>query len=221
MALISEKDAQAVREMLEASLKKPVKLVVFTTEGECMYCKETQQLAEEIAALSDLIEVEVHDIEKDAALAAKLDVDKTPAIVVMGKDERGQDKDYGIRFFGIPSGYEFMSLLDAIETVGSGDVQLSEETRKFLESLDEDVHIQVFVTPTCPYCPQAVTLAHHLAFASDRVKADMVEAMEFPVLSQQYNVMGVPRSVINETVHQEGAVPEPMFLVKLREAVSA
>jgi hypothetical protein len=66
-----------------------------------------------------------------------------------------------------------------------------------------------------------VTLAHHLAIASDLVTADMVEAIEFPHLSQKYNVMGVPRSVINETVHQEGAAPEPMLLERLKEAVLA
>ena len=64
-------------------------------------------------------------------------------------------------------------------------------------------------------------LAHHLAIASDLVTADMVEAIEFPHLSQKYSVMGVPRSVINETVHQEGAAPEPMFLEKLKEAAEA
>jgi hypothetical protein len=64
-------------------------------------------------------------------------------------------------------------------------------------------------------------LAHHLAIASDFISADMVEAIEFPHLSQKYSVMGVPRSVINETVHQEGAAPEPMFLDRLKEAVAA
>jgi hypothetical protein len=66
-----------------------------------------------------------------------------------------------------------------------------------------------------------VTLAHHLAIASDLVTADMVEAIEFPHLSQKYSVMGVPRSVINETVHQEGAAPEPILLERLKEAVLA
>ncbi len=64
-------------------------------------------------------------------------------------------------------------------------------------------------------------LAHHLAIASDMVTADMVEAIEFPHLAQKYRVMGVPRSVINETVHQEGAAPEPMFLERLKEAAAA
>jgi protein-disulfide isomerase len=64
-------------------------------------------------------------------------------------------------------------------------------------------------------------LAHHLAIASDKVTADMVEAIEFPHLAQKYSVMGVPRSVINETVHQEGAAPEPMLLERLKEAAAA
>jgi alkyl hydroperoxide reductase subunit AhpF len=81
--------------------------------------------------------------------------------------------------------------------------------------------MQVFVTPTCPYCPQAVVLAHKMAAASPLVRADMVEAQEFPHLATKYQVMGVPRTVINETTHVEGAAPESMVLGKLREAVSA
>jgi glutaredoxin len=79
--------------------------------------------------------------------------------------------------------------------------------------------MQVFVTPTCPYCPQAVLLAHKMALESDLVTADMVEATEFPHLSMKYSVMGVPRTVINETVHMEGAAPEPLLLAKVQEAV--
>ena len=81
-------------------------------------------------------------------------------------------------------------------------------------------YLQVFVTPTCPYCPQAVRLAHKLAMESELITADMVEAIEFPHLSNKYHVHGVPRTVINETFHQEGAVPEPLLLAKLQEAVA-
>jgi glutaredoxin-like protein len=222
MALIGEKDAALIREQFAQEIQRPVKLAVFTTAKSCMYCKETRQIAEELASLSDLLSLDVHDIDADSELAGQLGVDKTPAIVVMAKDEGDADyTDYGIRFYGIPSGYEFMSLIDAIQTVGSGSLDLSGETLAFLESLEEDVHIQVFVTPTCPYCPRAVILAHHLAYASERVTADMVEATEFPELSARYSVMGVPRSIINEDIHQEGAVPEPMFLARLKEAVAA
>jgi glutaredoxin-like protein len=136
-------------------------------------------------------------------------------VAVIGED------DYGIRFYGIPSGYEFTSLLESIRIAAAGQPDLGEETVEFLSSLSAPVHMQVFVTPTCPYCPQAVVLAHKMAAASPLVRADMVEAQEFPHLATKYQVMGVPRTVINETTHVEGAAPESMVLGKLREAVSA
>jgi glutaredoxin len=86
--------------------------------------------------------------------------------------------------------------------------------------LSEPLHLQVFVTPTCPYCPQAVILAHQLALESDYITADMVEATEFPHLSMKYQVMGVPRTVVNETVHVEGVAPEQMLVAKMEEALS-
>ena len=64
-------------------------------------------------------------------------------------------------------------------------------------------------------------LGFNLAVASDKVKAEMVEATEFPHLAQKYQVMGVPRSIINEDTHIEGAAPEPMVLDKIREALAA
>ena len=214
MSLLDEKVREQVVSEL-ADLKKPVKLIMFTQDFECQYCAETRQLCEEIAALSDHVSVEVHDFVADKDKVDEYGIDKIPAVAVIGA------KDYGVRYFGIPSGYEFTSLLDSIKTVSAGEVALLPETTAFLKDLKKPLHIQVFVTPTCPYCSQAVMLAHHLAIASDMVTADMVEAIEFPHLVQKYSVMGVPRSVINETVHQEGAAPEPMLLERLKQAAAA
>ncbi len=223
MPLLSPDDAKAVQEQFQQNITSPVKMIVVTTQQNCMYCNEVKMLAEELAELSPMIAVEVYDLERDKAIVDLYGLDKAPAIVVVA-DGRGEEPDtnYGIRFYGIPSGYEFMSLLDALNTVGSNgaSMQLMPETIEFLESLDRDVHMQVFITPTCPYCPRAVILAHHFAFVSPRVTSDMIEAMEFQELSNKYSVYGVPRTVINENVHQEGAVPEPMMLQKLKEAVA-
>jgi glutaredoxin-like protein len=221
MALLSPEDAQAVASQFEDNLQRPVKLVVATSQFNCMYCNEVKSLSEELAELSPNLTVESYDIDTDVADLAIYNLDKTPAIAIVADGGDEPDTDYGIRFYGIPSGYEFMSLLDAINTIGSDRVHLRQDTLAFLNSLQEDVHIQVFITPTCPHCPRAVILAHHLAYASPRVTADMVEAMEFQELSNRYNVYGVPRTVINEIVHQEGAAPEPMLLQKLRQAVAA
>jgi glutaredoxin-like protein len=214
MPLLNEEVKEQVKQQL-ADLAGPVRLVMFTQEFECQYCAETRQLVGEVAELSEQIAVEVYDFVEDKDRADELGVDKIPAVAVIGEE------DYGIRFYGIPSGYEFTSLLEAIQTAAAGEPDLNEETLGVLSELSEPVHIQVFVTPTCPYCPQAVVLGHHMAVASPMVRADMVEAQEFPHLATKYQVMGVPRTVINESTHVEGAAPESMVLDKLREALVA
>lgn len=216
MPLLSEQDATAIREQLDEMLTHPVKLVMFTQEFECMYCRETRQILEELTELSSLLSLQVYDFVADQEIADRYGVDKIPAAVIVRAAEDGADDiDYGIRFYGIPSGYEFVSLLEAIKLVGGAAPSLSPTTLEALETLTEPLHLQVFVTPTCPYCPRAVVLAHQMAFASSLVRADMVEATEFPQLSMKYNVMGVPRTVINEEIHIEGAVPEPMLVARL------
>ena len=217
MALLSEKDQATIREEF-AALQRPVKMIVFTQEFECQYCRDTRAIAEEVAALSDDITLEIYDFVEDKEIAEFYDIDKIPATVIMTGGEEAQD--YGIRYFGIPSGYEFSSLIHDIMMVGGTEAELTPETKAWLAGLTEPVHFQVFVTPTCPYCPQAVLLAHRLAMASDMVTADMVEANEFPHLSMKYNVMGVPRTVINEHTFVEGAVPEHMLLEKMQEALA-
>jgi glutaredoxin-like protein len=214
MPLLNDEIMEQVKGEL-ADLAGPIRLVMFTQEFECEYCAETRQLVEEIAALSDQIEVEVYDFVADEEKARELGVDKIPAIAVVGEE------DYGVRFYGIPAGYEFASLLHALKLVAAGEPELSDETLEVLAGVSEPVHVQVFVTPTCPYCQHSVMLAHQLAIASPNVRADMVEAQEFPQLAIKYQVMGVPRTVINEDVHIEGAVPEPMVVEKLQEALAA
>jgi glutaredoxin-like protein len=217
MSLLREKDREHLIQEF-AELEQPVALVVFTQEFECQYCKETRQIAEELAELSDRLSVQVYDFVADKELAEQYGVDKIPATVVtLGGDEA---RDYGIRYYGIPSGYEFSSLVHDILMVSVGESGLSAATRNWISELTEPLHLQVFVTPTCPYCPQAVLLAHQLALESDLIQADMVEATEFPELSIKYQVMGVPRTVINDTVHVEGAAPESMLLARLRQALA-
>jgi glutaredoxin-like protein len=222
MSLLNADIQRQVRDEF-ASLEHAVKLVVFTQNFECQYCKETRQLVEEVAALSDKLSVEVYDFVADKALADQYGVDKIPAVVMLADEGEGEAlaRDYGIRFYGIPSGYEFSTLIQDIVMVSQRDSGLSEQTRAELAALTAPLHLQVFVTPTCPYCPPAVHLAHQMALESALVSADMVEATEFPHLSQKYNVMGVPRTVINEGTFIEGAAPEAMVMDKVRAALKA
>lgn len=216
MALLNPKIQEQVRQLF-ADLEHPVRLLMFTQgEGgalECEMCADTRQLVEEVAALSDKIHLEVYDFLADAEVAKQYRVEMIPAIVIAGEE------DYGIRYYGIPAGYEFSSLIEDIRRVSSRKAELTPRTLEALAKLDRPVHIRVFVTPTCPYCPQAVVLAHNLALASPWIRADMIEATEFPHLANKYQVYGVPRSVINETIHLEGAYPEEMFVAEMMKVL--
>jgi glutaredoxin-like protein len=141
MPLLDEGTRQQIVQEL-AGLEHPVKLVMFTQTFECDYCNDTRQLCEELAELSDKLSVQVFNFVADEDKAQAYNIDKIPAIAVVG------EKDYGVRFFGVPSGYEFMSLLDSIKTVSAGKVAFMPETEAFLGDLERPLHIQVYVTPT-------------------------------------------------------------------------
>jgi glutaredoxin-like protein len=141
MAFLQDKDRTIIQTRFE-SLDHPVKLINFTQEQECMYCAETHKLMEDVAELSDKISLEVFDFVADQEQVKKYSIDKIPATVVEGP------RDYGIRFFGVPSGYEFGTLVEAIILASKGDSGLKPETREALAQLSEPVHLQVFVTPT-------------------------------------------------------------------------
>lgn len=199
-----------------SAITKKVKIVFFTQELECQYCKETREILTELTETSDKLSLVVKNLVLDKDEAIKYGVDKIPATVLLDEN----DKDYGIKFFGIPSGYEFASLLEDIKMLGTGITGLDPAVEESVKKIDSEVHMQVFVTPTCPYCPQAVITAHKFAYLNENIKSDMVEATEFPHLSNKYNVRGVPRTVINENTFLEGAAPEQMVLDKVKESLN-
>jgi glutaredoxin-like protein len=147
MPLISKKDADMLREEFAARLVRPVKLVMFTQTTECQFCTETRQIVEEVAALSDKIEPVIYDFVSDKAAAEAYGIDKIPAIALLGVQD-GQEHDYGIRFYGIPSGYEFATIVEDIFAVSRGESGVKPATQKTLAGLTQPVHMQVFVTPT-------------------------------------------------------------------------
>lgn len=214
MALIPQKERDILTKQFSEKLVNDVRLVVFSQEVPCLFCKETELVANELAEISPKIKVEKYDFVKDMMKAKEFRIDKIPAIAVIGK------KDYGVRFYGIPSGYEFNSLVGAILDVSRAESGLSQKTKDVLKLIDNSVHIQVFVTPTCPLCPAAVRLAHRLAIESDMIWADMVESTEFVPLAQKYSVTGVPKIVINEKFEFNGAVPEDLFVMHVMHALS-
>ncbi|MCS6788200.1 MAG: thioredoxin family protein [Aigarchaeota archaeon] len=206
MPVLKERERKYVKSLFEKELAGEVRLVVATQRFECEGCEVTRSIAEELAELSNQIKLEVYDLEEDAERLRRWGVDKIPALLVFGK------REYGVRYFGMPTGYEFAALLEDVVDVSRGTSRLSQTTKQRLSEIKEPVHIQVFVTPTCPYCPKAVRVAHQMAIENEHVVADMIESLEFPHLANRYGVMAVPKVVINDEVAFEGALPEHYFL---------
>ena len=217
--LLNENIQSQVREAFQA-IQEPVHILFFGTQADCQFCPDTLQLINELADLSEHITISNFDIDQDSAIAQNYNVERVPVLVIAGEDEDGP-VDYGIRYAGIPSGHEFSSLIQDILLVSGRDSGLNDSTREFLAELNEPVLLQVFVTPTCPYCPQAVITAHRMALESPWVEAEMVEATEFPLLSNQYDIMGVPDTVINHGKGKiVGAVPEGRLVIEIKNTLA-
>jgi glutaredoxin-like protein len=214
MALLSDEIKKQVKSQLQG-LYDTVILHVFTQEFECQFCRENRRLTEETAQLApSKVKVKVYNFATDKEAVAKYKIDKIPAIAVVGQ------KDYGIRFYGVPAGYEFTSLISGLKIVSEGKSGLSQTAQGKLGAITKPIHIKVYVTLTCPYCPSAVHLAHQLALASSLIQADMIEISQFPYLAVREQVMGVPKVVLEGFGTFEGALPEPQFVDKIVDMVT-
>lgn len=203
-------------------LKDPIQILFFNSSTQnCEYCEQTHQLLSEIVELSDRLDLRTYDLEGNPEIARRFNVTLVPGIVIASNKDNVV-LDSGVRFAGIPAGHEFSSLISAINLVSNGDSGLSEESRSWLASINKPIHLQVFVTTTCPYCPPAVTLAHRMALENKNIQAEMIEASEFYELSNTYGVSGVPHTIINQGKGEVvGAVPEQMLIDEMKRAMNS
>ena len=221
MPIISEKDQVALKERFKRELKNDVTLTLFTQRNsgltipgrECRYCDDTQKLMEELTTLSSKLHLEIKDFYTATEEAKSSGVERIPALIL------GTNGTSNVRFFGMPLGFEFATILEDLFTLSRGVSPLALETRKKLKRVKEDVHIQVFVTPTCQYCPQVARVAHAMAMENPRIVADVIEVEEFPILGRRYLISGVPKTVINETTQFVGAMTESAFVNRVLESV--
>ncbi|NWG08157.1 MAG: thioredoxin family protein [Chloroflexi bacterium] len=217
--VLNDQIVQQIQEAF-AEVKEPVQVLLFGSKENCDYCSETRQLLEEVTALHDKLELSVYDLQENADVAQQFNVTSAPGIVIAARED-AEVKNLGIQFSGIPSGHEFSTLINDIIIASKRDSGLSEKTREYLRSLDKPLHLQVFVTPTCPYCPRAVLLAHQMAMENPAmIRAEGVEATEFPELANRFNVRGVPQTVVNAGKGMVvGAVPEQNLIAEIQRAL--
>ena len=212
--MISDLEKDVIKKKFTA-LVDDVELAIFTQENECQFCKEARDIVLELGAMSPKIKTKVYDFIKNEDENIKYKIKKIPAIAIIGK------KDYGIRYYGVPAGYEFAAFVDDIIDVSKGTTSLSESIKKKLADIKKPVHLQVFVSPTCPYCPKAARIAHQFAIENEFIRADVIEMTEFPHLVQRYSVMSVPHVVINEDTSFVGAQPPEAFIEQINMALRA
>lgn len=219
-SIISDQDKAQIKRTLRKDLKADVNLRLFTQRPsrltipgrECPYCPQAQQLMEEISELSPKLHLEIIDFYQETEVAKKFGVSRVPAIVI------GTADSSSVKFYGMPAGYELATIVEGIKTISRNVSPLSMDTRKKLRQVNQPVHIQVFVTPTCPYCPNLARVAHAMALESPQISADVVEIQEFPALGHTYGIQSVPSTVINETIRFTGATTEAELVDKVLQA---
>lgn len=225
MPLLQDEDRQYLEESF-AALTRDVTLTVVAREPSRLVTpgeprpmhdasSELKQITSEVAAVSARLRLEQIDPADDEERARALVGDRLPAVVFSSERSKGK-----LRFYGLPAGYEMSTMVATILDLGGAEPVLPDEIVERMGALGRDVHIQVFVTPSCPHCPPMARAAFQLAAASERITADVVEVQEFPDLARKYQIRGVPMTVVNESKTLLGAVP-PQELLDAVEAAGA
>src|SRR6516225_7874043 len=150
MAFLSPETQTEIKKIFE-ELAGDVRLMFFTQRDspliipgeDCPTCKDTRTLLEEVVALSEKLHLEIHEVSANGEIAREYGIDRVPALIMTADGVKGK-----VRYFGLPSGYEFSVLLGSLVDVSKAESDLSEDTMKVLDTLDKDLHFQVFVTPT-------------------------------------------------------------------------
>lgn len=211
MPIFDEKTDQQLKQLL-SQMVNPIKINFWTQEIECPTCNINRQFLEEFASFNDKIKLTIHDFVKEKQFAEKYNIDKIPAIIVSDENENNMS----VRFYGIPAGYEINSFIAAClefskPTKDNFD-DIEPEIIERIKKIDKKIHIQVFVTLTCPYCPSAVAVAHRMSMINPDITSDMIESSTFTPLAIKYNVSSVPKTVINDKIEFVGAQPIKFLL---------
>jgi len=207
--LIPEESARELRTVF-ARLPYPIRVYLFTEKGKSeVFNKAAREIMKAFQSLSENIFLEEYPLSHDEAKRWK--VERSPTILF--------DPDfYRIRFVGAPAGEEGRTILEALLLLGTRSSELSQQSRKILEKIDSPRNVKVFVSITCPYCPQQAANAIRAAIEKpELISVEIIEIMANPDLAQRYNAMSVPQTYANEVLILQGAQPEEIFMVSMQK----
>lgn len=193
----------------------PVTLLYFhSLDQNPDFCAATKAILDDLGTISPLVNVRVVDFDSEKELVDQYRIMKPPGIVIQTKEDRG------LRYYGIPSGYEFSTLIHSITMVAKDRLEISPELQAWSSAVKQKVEIFVFVTPSCPHCPRAASMAHKFAILNEHIEATVIEANSFPDLTRSYHVMTVPKTVINGSHAFEGTLHESRFAEEIIKGIS-
>ncbi|MBN1328785.1 MAG: thioredoxin family protein [Candidatus Heimdallarchaeota archaeon] len=196
-------------------MKEPVTIKVFSSKNHCLFCNEMEALVKAVGELSNKIKIDHCNCDENDPMSKKYGIAHHPALAIDG------DEDYGIRFFGVPAGKEFTTLIESIMLISGRDPLLGPTALELIKKISKPVNLKVFVTLECPYCPAMVIRAQKLALASPLITAEMVEASQFAQLASDFDIFGVPNTIINNGQgNVEGLVTEEILLKQIIETMS-
>ncbi|BBL45693.1 glutaredoxin [Nanobdella aerobiophila] len=225
--IFSEEDIKSLKDMFDKSLKDTVEIDLYLDYEKNKETSEfAKRLSEELIKLTDKIKFNYYDTKDSKVLE---DMNSKKLLIDKYGNRKGPifvfKKYYGAIYYGIPSGEEFPIFLEDIIHISNNNFDIDGATAKKLDSINKNIDIYVFVTPTCPYCPYMTHNSHQFAMVKSNIRGIMIESYEFPEFSEHYKVYGVPHITIvdenSDTLTEwEGMLPEPeMFADRIREAI--
>ena len=209
--MISKSSLEVIQKRA-GQIKKPVRVIVFTTDIGCEACPDMVELARAIKAQMGKIVLEIYDKVMDRDKSEQYDITIAPAVVVQG--EEGQT----VTFFGLIEDVFLEVLLDTLHAVSEKKVWFPENIRCTVRHLTNDVKIRVLVESDCALCKPVAETAIGLALESSYIKTDIITASDYPELIKKYNITTLPKTIFGENLHMDGHVKESEFLEMIFQA---
>jgi thioredoxin reductase (NADPH) len=209
----TEMASRAYLQQLKATfeqLPNDMPLYLFTAKGhEDVFTKANREVIRAFRQLSNKITLREYSL--DHKLAKQWHVSRSPTLVIA-------PEKYAIHWLGAPMGEEARTFLELLILVGLGKSQLSDQALKVINRIDSNRHVKIFVSPTCPYCPQQAINAVKAAIEMpDKISLEIIDIQSEPELADQYSAQSVPQAYANDVLIGQGAQPEEVFILSLQK----
>jgi thioredoxin reductase (NADPH) len=203
---------QFMRQLKQTFEKLPneIPIYMFVERGrDDIFSQTNRQIVRAFRELTPKITFREHHLDHE--LARKWEVDHSPSLLIA--PER-----VNIRWIGAPLGEEGRIFMETLIFVGLGKSNLNDQTLKVLKKIDTPRRVKVFVSATCPYCPQqAVNAIRSAIERPDMVSVEIVDIQSAPDLADQYAAHSVPQTYANDILIGQGAQSEEVFALSLQK----